>query len=154
MTTIALAILLGVAPKSAAPSCVTADERVEAAIRAKAKELKGEENCQFRIYEAMSDVDGDKADDFLVVFSIEGTGGGGNNHQQFLAVFSSTLAWRPVLTQVGARGERNVTSVEVVDGRIRLGAMTYAESDPACCPSKPGTVSLKWSDGKLVNDPS
>lgn len=61
----------------AASMCRLADERVERVIAAQAKELHGTEYCQFRLYDAIDDFDGDGIDDFAVTFNVEGSGGGG-----------------------------------------------------------------------------
>ncbi len=133
-----------------APSCITADERVERVIAAKVRELQGSEYCQFRIYQTLSDVDGDKTEDFLVVFSVEGIGGGGNSVRQFLAVFASSREWQPAIAEVGRRGERVVRSVSLGPGRaIVLETLEYGPSDAMCCPSRKGTLRLAYKDGRI-----
>lgn len=131
------------------PTCRTADARLEAVIAAKAQELKAREYCQFRIYETLSDIDGDRADDFLVVFSVEGVGGGGNNSVQFLLALASGSAWRPVITQVGARGTRLVHSIETLDGVVVVHVLEYAPTDAMCCPTRPGIVRYKVEAGEF-----
>src|SRR5215469_12865864 len=93
---------LGLAAQSAAPTCRTADVRVEGLISSKAKALGADEYCQFRLYHTLDDVDGDRQPDFIVVFALEGRGGG-NAVSQFLAVFSSRAEWKPASVQVGGR---------------------------------------------------
>ena len=87
-----------------APSCTTADRRVEEAIVATQRELQGQALCQYRLYETLSDVDGDGVTDFFVVFTIEGAHGSATNSIQFLGMFASGTGWRPVVTEVGRRG--------------------------------------------------
>ena len=112
------------------PSCVTADSRVEALIEAKRQELRGTEYCQSRMYETLSDFDGDRRDDFLVVFGIEGAEGNMGAVVQFVAVFASGSQWRPVVTEVGRRGQRVIQSIVPGPGTaIRLAALEYG---PRC----------------------
>ena len=131
------------------PNCKLSDERVEKIIIEKAMELKGEEYCQFRLYHDLDDVDGDGKDDFIVVFTVEGTDNGTNNHITFLAFFG-TVSEKPILNQVGERGDRDITGVEVQDRSIILKTLEYRESDPMCCPSKSSSVTYHLSHNKLV----
>jgi hypothetical protein len=62
------------------PTCNVRNDLVESVIAAKAKELKGQEYCQFRHYQTLFDIDKDGNDDFIVLFTVEGVGGGSNNH--------------------------------------------------------------------------
>jgi hypothetical protein len=54
-----------------APTCTTSDLRLESLIAAKAAELSGTEHCQFRLYDTLSDLDGDQLSDLVVVFTVE-----------------------------------------------------------------------------------
>jgi hypothetical protein len=145
--TMMVAMLLALAVVS--PTCKTADARLEAVIAAKAHELKAREYCQFRIYETLSDIDGDRVDDFLVVFAVEGVGGGGNNSLQFLVALASGSAWRPVIVQVGARGRRLVKSIEASGGVVVLHVLEYAPTDAMCCPTRSGTARYRIEGGGL-----
>ena len=132
-----------------APSCRTADHRVEDVIVARQRELRGQEICQYRLYETLSDVDGDRVADFLVVFTIEGVEGSANNSIQFLALFTSRAAWRPVVVEVARRGKRVVRSIHAVVGVVDLGTLEYAPPDPMCCPSRTGSLRVVLRDGKI-----
>jgi hypothetical protein len=131
------------------PNCRLADGSVEKVISDKAVELKGEEYCQFRLYHSLDDVDGDGLEDFIVVFTIEGTDNGTNNHLTFLAFFG-TASEKPIVNQVGERGERDITGIEVEDRSIILKTLEYKESDPMCCPSKLSSVTFHLAHNKLV----
>jgi hypothetical protein len=132
------------------PSCKTADDRVESLIAAKAAKLGGQEYCQYRIY-AVDDVDGDQKDDFLVVFSVEGEGGGGNGVVQYLAVFASRNEWQPVAVETGRRGGHLVTKMSVgTDGVIEFATSEYKAKDPMCCPSGKGTLRFRLKGRELV----
>lgn len=131
------------------PSCVTADKRLESFISAKAAELGGREYCQFRIYEALHDIDGDGVEDFLVVFSVEGAGGG-NDFTQFLGVFPSGSHWAPSALEVGGRGTRQIEKIEVQGREIHLRTLEYAERDPMCCPSRHGEATFVLQQGQVI----
>ena len=141
---------LGLAAQSAAPTCRTADVRVEALISSKAKELGASEYCQFRLYHTLDDVDGDRQPDFIVVFGLEGLRGGGNAASQFLAVFSSRADWKPASVQVGSR-TRQVTAIAVdPDGTIVLTTLEHRATDPMCCPSGHGEARYGLHGDRLV----
>jgi hypothetical protein len=133
-----------------APSCITADARVEQVISATRLEAQGQEYCQFRLYHTISDIDGDGQDDFLVVFSVEGVGGGGNHTIQFLAAFTSANEWAPTLVRVGARGERLVDAIDVDQGVIILRTLEYLKKDARCCPSGRGALRYRFQKGQLA----
>ncbi len=122
------------------PTCVTQNKLVESTIAEVARKLKGQEYCQFRRYQALFDVDGDGVDDFIVLFTVEGIGGAGNDHYDFMSVFLSGRKWKPLTVKTGERGERDPVSADVRDHRIILETMVYLPSDAMCCPSGKGTL--------------
>jgi hypothetical protein len=145
-----LAALALLAAHAAEPSCRTADARVEDLISSTAAKLQGKEYCQFRLYDTIQDVDGDRQDDFVVVFTVEGRGGGGNNSAQYLAVFASGSDWKSVVTQVGERGVRAIKGISIEDGVIALKTLEYRRDDPMCCPSDKGELRYRLQRGTLV----
>jgi hypothetical protein len=136
------------------PTCNVRNELVESIIAAKAKELNGQEYCQFRHYQTLFDIDKDGTDDFIVLFTVEGIGGGGNNHYDFMAVFLSGRGWQPVITGTGGRGERDPIGVDFKDGKIVLDTLVYLPSDALCCPSGKGTLTyeLRGDNLELVSE--
>lgn len=145
-----LTSVLMAAALAQAPSCKTADERLESLIAAKASKLGGQEYCQYRIY-TVDDVDGDQKDDFLVLFAVEGEGGGGNTVIQYLAVFASSNEWQPVTVEAGRRGAHLVTKVAVApSGVIELATSEYKAKDPMCCPTSKGTLRFRLKGHELV----
>jgi hypothetical protein len=130
--------------------CRLADARVEAAIARKAASLKADEYCQFRHYEAMSDLDGDGKNDLVVLFNVEPREG--NDHLGFLAVFLSSdpAGAEPLMAATGGRGERDAVSIDVKGRRIELGTLEYEPSDPMCCPSGKGTLVFELKDRALA----
>jgi hypothetical protein len=131
------------------PTCKTSDPRVEQFIATTAKDGGGEENCQFRLYQTLSDVDGDRREDFLVVFSVDGEGGG-NSTTQYLAVFPTSTTWKPSIVEVGRRGNRQVRSLYVESGVIVLDALDYGPDDAMCCPSVRAEGRLRYAKGRIT----
>jgi hypothetical protein len=143
-----LALLLAAAaPKS--PTCLTADARVEKVVSAKVQELKGVEYCQFRKYQTLRDVDGDGKDDFLLIFSVEGKEGRGNDTQQFLGAFLSGTGWKGSLVQVGQRGVRSANDVDTDNGVIIVNTSERREGDAQCCLTGKGQMRFRAVDGRL-----
>jgi len=132
------------------PTCRTADARLEQLVAAKTVELRGQEYCQYRLYHTQDDVDGDGVSDFVVVFAVEGTGGGGNNSVQFLVLFPSAREWEPIVAEVGKRGERFVEGIEVDEQGIRLRTSEYLKQDAQCCPSGKGELRFTFVRGRLL----
>ena len=133
------------------PSCRTADARVEDLISSTARRLKGHEYCQFRLYRTIDDVDGDRQADFLVVFAVEGLGGGGNNSKQFLGVFPSSGGWRPIIKEVGQRGLRVITEITIKENHeILLATLEYLKSDALCCPTGKGELRVRVQGRELI----
>lgn len=130
------------------PTCATQSKIVESTIAAVARNLKGQEYCQYRHYQTLDDVDGDGTDDFIVLFSVEGMQGG-NDHYTFMSVFLSGRNWQPMTIKTGGRGERDPISVEVRDHKIILETLVYLPSDAMCCPSGKGTLVYEIKGNKL-----
>jgi hypothetical protein len=86
-----------------------------------------------------------------VVFALEGLGGGGNNHVQYLAVFPSASSWTPAVAKVGQRGIRNVTDVSIDQGIIVLATAEQQRGDALCCPSGKGELRYRVQAGQLLN---
>jgi hypothetical protein len=148
------ALLLALAIPGA-PTCKTADPRVEALVTSYVRKTKANEYCQARLYHTIDDLDGDAQDDFVVIFTLEGVGGGGNNSSQYLAIFLSTKAWKPVVLKVGERGERYVDDISVEEGRtLVLTTSEFEDGDPMCCPSGDGELRYRIEKGQLKQVPN
>jgi len=133
------------------PTCRTASPRVENVIASKVRELKGDELCQFRIYDHIHDIDGDQRDDFLMVFSVEGINGNANAVRQFLVAFPSATNWQPSLVEAGRRGVREVLKLDV-DGRgVVLTTAERKDGDPMCCLTGSGRLVFRLERGQLVS---
>jgi hypothetical protein len=122
---------------------------IEKTITAKTRELEGVEYCQFRRYERLYDLDGDGADDLVVLFAVEGTGGGGNNVITFMAVFPSRMHWRPLVIKTGERGVRLPQDIRIEGKTILLDTLEYLEGDPMFCPTGKGELGYEVKEGVL-----
>jgi hypothetical protein len=146
--------LVALSVASGAPTCKTADPRIETLIASYARKTKSDEYCQARIYHTIDDLDGDGRDDFVLVFSLELKAG--NYTAQYMAVFPSSTQWKPIVIKVGERGERYVDQIDVEEGRtLVLTTEEYEDGDPACCPSGDGELRYRIENGqlKLVPNP-
>lgn len=145
-------ILAAAAHASAAgrgvPTCRTQSAELEGLIADRARSLEMSEECQFRRYDAIHDVDGDGKDDFLALFTLEGPRGA-NDHVTYLAAFLSGSPGRPVVVEAGRRGERDPVSIEARRGEIDLDVLEYLPRDPMCCPSGKGRRVYRVAGGRL-----
>jgi hypothetical protein len=145
--------LVALSVASGAPTCKTADPRIETLVASYAKKTQSDEYCQTRLYHTIDDLDGDGRDDFVLVFSLELKAG--NYSAQYLAVFPSSKAWKPLVVKVGERGERFVDQIDVEENRtLVLSTSEYEEDDPMCCPSGEGEVRYRLDKGQLVLVPN
>lgn len=99
----------------------------------------------------------------LVVFTIEGFGGG-NNHAQYLAVFSPETSGQGEqrfslidVIRIGGTGWRsvlrlNAKTIPLKSGEILISidAVAAVRNDPANSPGKETTIHLSLDDGRLV----
>jgi hypothetical protein len=151
ITASVLLAMLMLSASAASHDCALADSNIENLIKAKAKELKGDEYCQFRIYDSLGDIDGDSINDFVVVFTVEGPDGGGNFHESFMFVFlSSSKSGKPLFVQVGERGDRDPEAVSAERGKVVVTTRVYLGKDPQCCPSGHGKAVFEVKGDKLV----
>ena len=145
--------LMALSLASGAPTCKTADPRIETLIATYARKTNSDEYCQARLYHTIDDLDGDGKDDFVLVFTLELKAG--NYSAQYMAVFPSSTQWKPIVLKVGERGERYVDQIDVEEGRtLVLTTEEYEDGDPACCPSGDGEVRYRLEGGQLKPVPN
>jgi hypothetical protein len=146
-------LCLTFSPAAERQACALANEAVEQAIAERVEALKGHEYCQFRCYDALDDLDGDRIEDLIVTFNVEGPEGGGNHYESELLVFLSTRLQRPLQLEVGHRGSRVPQSIGVRNHVIIIEMAEWQESDPLCCPSGRGKLFVKLLKNQLVVSP-
>lgn len=148
------------APGAALPPALV-QGYANAAIAAHARRVGGQAPKESR-KTCDGDVNGDGKTDAVVVYRIEGAAGGasegpggGNDWTQYVLVMVAAPqgvgATNP--KEVGAAGKRSVESCTVSPGTIAATTKEWAPGDPACCPSKAGTLTLGFDKGKVVDAP-
>lgn len=122
---------------------------VENFISRQAKEAEAEEYEEARKI-LRGDINRDGKMDLVVLYTLEGFGGG-NMYSQYLAVFlAKGRNFRFAADDVvGGKLHRNMTLKSVAGGRINFDTMEYRKSDGACCPSRKGKASYILTKGKL-----
>jgi hypothetical protein len=96
------------------------------------------------------DVNGDRKTDLVVLYTLEGFGGG-NNYIQYLAIFlgkGNTFQYA-ANTAVGGKLRRDVDLKSISGSTINLDIKEYKKNDAACCPSKNGKARYVFAAGKL-----
>jgi hypothetical protein len=98
------------------------------------------------------DLNRDGIADVAVLFTIEGPG---NNYGQYLGVFVRRNGKLVAADHaaVGGKLYRAVKMTSIQDGVIHLSTTSYAEKDPACCPTIKGSTQYELVDGKLKEMP-
>jgi len=97
-----------------------------------------------------SDVNGDGKIDLIVLYTLEGFGGG-NSHAQYLAIFlgGGKTFKNAANVAVGGKLNRSVELTGVTAGRIDLDTLAYRSNDPACCPTRKGKTHYRFSQNRL-----
>ena len=118
-------------------------------IRAQAREVKGSEYREAR-HMVRGDLNKDGVADVAVLYTLEGMGGG-NNYVQYLAVFvrQNGQLVAAAHAPVGGKLQRDVTLEAIRDNLIICKTLSYAQNDPACCPTKKGSARFALVDGSL-----
>jgi len=119
-------------------------------IKSQAKAARSEEYTDARKV-LRGDINGDGQKDLVVLYTLEGAGGG-NSYNQYLAVFLTTgRSYREVAhVLVGGKLQRDVELSSISDSTINLDTKAYAKNDPACCPSRAGKARFVLRANKLV----
>ena len=102
------------------------------------------------------DVNGDGHADVVVIYTIEGIGGGSaNDWTQYMTVMTSTPQGFGVTLpkEVGGKSKRAVESCTVAGALVDAVVKEYAPEDASCCPSRPGQAHYAIKNGALVDVP-
>ena len=96
------------------------------------------------------DLNGDRREDAVVLYTLEGFDGS-NLYVQYLAVFVRRGAGLRYMTHlaVGGKDRRSLELEGVSGGKILLKTEEYRPGDASCCPSKKGRARFVLSRGKL-----
>ena len=126
-------------------------EPINEFIAKQAKSADGEEYSEARKVIA-ADLNQDDEMDAVVLYTLEGFGGG-NNYLQYLAVFlgseSGKLSYFKHIL-VGGKNSRSVKMVSADKGKILLETLEYLPTDGSCCPSKKGKSQITLKGNILI----
>jgi hypothetical protein len=143
-------VVFGHAPNASADAI---DEVAARFVASEARRTGGDEYEEARSVKR-SGAKGDGLIAFVVLYTIEGVGGG-NNYRQYLVAFlnkgEGTRPTRPIV--VGGKLYRAVNLERVEARQVVLKTQRYAEADAACCPSLEGTTSYRLTGTRLVEEP-
>lgn len=94
---------------------------------------------------------------FAILFTLEGSGGGGNDYSFYLAVFLQTGAGYRYFSdaRVGGKASRTLGFHSIQNGVIHLSTKFHSKNadgswDAACCPSGVGQAHYALRGSKLV----
>jgi len=98
------------------------------------------------------DLNGDGHGDVVVIYSIEGVGGG-NDWTQYATVLTSTPQGFGASTpkEVGGKSVRAVDGCTIAGTTVTLDLKTYGPEDGSCCPSVPGKATYRFEKGGLAD---
>lgn len=101
------------------------------------------------------DLNGDGKPDTVVVYTIEGVGGG-NDWTQYATVLTATpQGYGATLPkEVGGKSLRAIDGCSVNGGILELALKEYAPTDASCCPSQPGRARFAFATGVLTAVPA
>jgi hypothetical protein len=147
-----MCLLMLPAAAHAVEACRLADQRIERSIAEKTAREGGAEYCQFRRYDVLNDVDGDRKPDIIVTFNIEGAHGEWNRVESYPYVFLSAAGEKaaPLTARAGERGTFWPDGISVRGSTILLHTMKWLSKDPLCCPSGRGRVDFAIKGQRLV----
>lgn len=149
-----MVLVLGLGRAEAQPASAGWQGFANAWIASHAARLKGTAPKESR-KSCEGDVNGDGHGDVVVVFTVEGVGGG-NDWKQYATVLTSTGqgygATMP--NEVGSKSLRAVERCTISGATVELDLKTYGPKDAACCPSVPGKARYTFAKGVLGETPA
>lgn len=100
----------------------------------------------------LTDLNGDGSNDAVVLYTIEGQGGGNGYGQTLATFYASSGGWE-------SRGNfavgKGVQSVEVTGPQtLSLKVLTVGPEDADCCPTIESTQQLTWNGSTFLESPS
>jgi hypothetical protein len=149
----ATAAVLGARAAAAQPAAAGWQGYANAWIASHAQRMHGQAPRELR-KSCEGDVNRDGHGDVVVIYTVEGVGGG-NDWTQYVTVLTSTPQGygASLPKEVGKKGVRAAASCTVVGGSVELAVKTWAAADAACCPSVPGKTTLAFVSGGLSEEP-
>lgn len=138
-----------------APVPGSQNSALEAAIeRAIASEIAKDGGDEFKDARKilLTDLNGDGANDAVVLYTIEGQGGGNGYGQTLATFYASSGGWESRGNVAVGNGVR---SVEVTGPQtLSLKVLTVGPEDADCCPTVESTQILTWNGSTFLQSPS
>lgn len=157
------AILLGKEVAPAAPATAepvvtataampaTLDSAVDRMIAAELAKDGGDEYKEGRQV-VFADLNDDGVNDAVVLYTIEGQGGGNGYFQSLATFYADANGWNYRSTLVVGSGVQNV---QVLDAkRLALKVLSVGPDDANCCPSVESVEQYKWNGSTFIAMPS
>jgi hypothetical protein len=99
-----------------------------------------------------ADLNNDGTQDAVVLYTIEGQGGGNGYFQSLAAFMGSPSGWHFSGKAVVGNGVQNI---QVVNSQtLSLKVLTVGPEDPDCCPSVESTEIYKWDGSTFIQTPT
>lgn len=96
------------------------------------------------------DLDGDGVEDAVVLYTIEGQGGGNGSFQTLAALYRDGNSW-------SAKGKTilgGATDLQLLGPNlIGVTVLTHSDEDPRCCPSQESVVKYQWNGAAFAELP-
>jgi hypothetical protein len=100
----------------------------------------------------LTDLNGDGTNDAVVLYTIEGQGGGNGYFQSLATFYASSGGWVHRAKVVVGQG---VQSVEVIGPQtLRLTVLTVGPDDANCCPTVESIQKFTWNGSTFLQSPS
>ena len=101
------------------------------------------------------DLNGDGHSDVVVIYSIEGVGGGNDWTQYATVLTSASQGYGATLPkEVGGKSVRAVEGCTIAGTTVELDLKTYGPKDASCCPSVAGKARFGFQKGALTDAPT
>ena len=144
----------GLGPVWAQPAAMGWQGFANAWIASHAARVKGQAPKETR-KSCERDLNADGHGDVVVIYTIEGVGGG-NGWTQYATVLTSTQQGygATLPKEVGGKSVRGVEGCTIGGTAVELDVKTYAPTDGACCPSVPGKARYAFEKGALAEAPA
>lgn len=105
--------------------------------------------------DCQGDVNGDGHADVVVIYLVVSKGGGDDWTQYATVLTSTPQGFGAVMPkEVGGKGKRTIERCTIAASIVELGTKDHVPGDASCCPSKPGTLRLRFENGALADAPT
>ncbi|WP_248917459.1 LppP/LprE family lipoprotein [Pseudomonas entomophila] len=129
---------------------VTLDAAMQALIAQETASDGGSEYPEAR-QQVQLDLNGDGVEDAVVLYTIEGQGGGNSAYQALAAYYHGSDGWQLQQTLVvGGATQLQRAGPETITVKV----LSHADDDPRCCPSLETEVKYRWTGSTFAEQPA